>query len=415
VKKGIIYMSVILFLTGCNNPVGNRKVQNQDHMNSAYSPGTFGYDIEFLGNEHELVLLKGKNPRSAVAVSPSWQGRVMTSTLSGYSGESLGWINHGLIQSGRTEEHINVYGGEDRFWLGPEGGQFSIFFKPGVPFSFDNWYVPEEIDTRPFEIIDKNDTKVSFRKAMSLFNYSNFRFDLLVERQVNLLDPSDVSNILGYPVAGLDLVAYESVNTITNTGEKAWTKETGLLSIWILGMFKPSSSTTVIIPFKAGPVPDFGPVVNDSYFGKIPGDRLKVEEDVLFLLADGKERGKIGISSQRAKEFMAAYNKESNLFTIVNFSFDETCSDYVNSMWELQDHPFSGDVVNSYNDGPLEDGSQLGPFFELESSSCAAELEPGSSLTHIHRTIHLSGDKAKLDAISQKVLGVTLAEVYAAF
>jgi hypothetical protein len=29
--------------------------------------------------------------------------------------------------------HINVFGGEDRFWLGPEGGQFSIFFaKDGV-------------------------------------------------------------------------------------------------------------------------------------------------------------------------------------------------------------------------------------------------------------------------------------------
>ena len=94
---------------------------------------------------------------------------------------------------------------------------------------------------------------------------------------------------------------------------------------------------------------------------------------------------------------------------------DKDYTDYVNSMWELQENPFSGDVANSYNDGPLENGQQMGPFFELESSSYAADLTPGSSLTHIHRTIHLSGDLAKLDSISRKVLGVTIAEIYAVF
>ncbi|MCK4751551.1 MAG: hypothetical protein KAT15_31050, partial [Bacteroidales bacterium] len=109
------------------------------------------------------------------------------------------------------------------------------------------------------------------------------------------------------------------------------------------------------------------------------------------------------------------YNEETNMLTIVNFSHHRKDSLYVNSKWELQEDPFSGDVVNSYNDGPFEEGSQMGPFFELESSSPAAGLAPGSSLTHIHRTLHLMGDKAILDSISQKVLGVTLAEIYAAF
>jgi hypothetical protein len=30
---------------------------------------------------------------------------------------------------------------------------------------------------------------------------------------------------------------------------------------------------------------------------------------------------------------------------------------YVNSKWGQQDDPYKGDVVNSYNDGPVEDGS----------------------------------------------------------
>ena len=56
----------------------------------------------------------------------------------------------------------------------------------------------------------------------------------------------------------------------------------------------------------------------------------------------------------------------------MNYSLPAGEREYVNSLWEIQDEPFRGDVVNSYNDGKLEDGTQLGPFYELESSSPAA-------------------------------------------
>jgi hypothetical protein len=36
----------------------------------------------------------------------------------------FGWINRKLIASRKIQPHINVFGGEDRFWIGPEGGQF---------------------------------------------------------------------------------------------------------------------------------------------------------------------------------------------------------------------------------------------------------------------------------------------------
>ena len=48
-------------------------------------------------------------------------------------------------------------------------------------------------------------------------------------------------------------MAYDSDNRITNAGQDAWKKETGLFSVWILGMFNPSPSTTVVVPIKAGP------------------------------------------------------------------------------------------------------------------------------------------------------------------
>ena len=57
----------------------------------------------------------------------------------------------------------------------------------------------------------------------------------------------------------------------------------------------------------------------------------------------------------------------------------------------------------------------MGPFCELESSSPAAALAPGKSLTHVHRTFHLSGPEPALDAVAQATLGVSLSAIKAAF
>jgi len=89
--------------------------------------------------------------------------------------------------------------------------------------------------------------------------------------------------------------------------------------------------------------------------------------------------------------------------------------DYVNSMWEIQEEPYKGDAINSYNDGPAEPGAKpLGPFYELETSSPAAALNAGESLEHTHRTFHLQGEDADLDLVAKATLGVTIAEIKAA-
>jgi hypothetical protein len=90
-------------------------------------------------------------------------------------------------------------------------------------------------------------------------------------------------------------------------------------------------------------------------------------------------------------------------------------TDYVNSLWKLQDNPFGGDAANSYNDGVPSPGAKpLGPFYEMESSSPAAALQPGQSLTHVHRTFHLSGDETSLDAVARATFGVSLQEIQGA-
>jgi hypothetical protein len=81
----------------------------------------------------------------------------------------------------------------------------------------------------------------------------------------------------------------------------------------------------------------------------------------------------------------------------------------VNSRWQLQDDPFSGDVVNSYNDGPLAPGARgLGNFYELESSSAALALGPGHRVTHVHATTHLVGPRPALAAVAATVLAADL-------
>jgi len=99
----------------------------------------------------------------------------------------------------------------------------------------------------------------------------------------------------------------------------------------------------------------------------------------------------------------------------VQFTQPEGVTDYVNSQWKIQDHPFAGDASNSYNDGAPSPGAKpLGPFYELESSSPAAALKPGKSLSHLHRTFHISGSEAALDTISKAQLGVSIQEIRSA-
>ena len=378
---------------------------------------TFGDDLEFLKKHTDVVVLSDAKGAGQVAVLPKMQGRVMTSTAGGTGGLSFGWINRELVASGKFVEHINVFGGEDRFWIGPEGGQFSVFFKNGVPFDLEHWFTPAPVDTEPFELVSKTKNRAILKKDMQLENYSRTVFNLRVDREVRILGQGEAVTVMGItPAKKVKMVAFESTNKVTNTGEKAWEKETGLLSIWILGMFNPSPATTITIPFKAGPENKLGAAVNDAYFGEVPADRLVVKDGVLFFSGDGQYRSKIGLSPLRAKPILGSYDAVNQVLTIVQYSKPRDAMNYVNSMWELQDEPYKGDVVNSYNDGPPEPGAKpLGPFYELETSSPAAALKPGGTILHVHRTFHLQGSEADLDPIATATLGVTLEEIKSAF
>lgn len=376
-------------------------------------PATFGRDAAFLKEHTDAVLLS--NGDAAIVVVPEYQGRVMTATAEGDSGASSGWINYDLVKQGVLPEgeatgldpHMYAFGGEERFWLGPEGGQYSIYFAPDVPFTFDNWFTPDPIDNLPWKVLSKNDDSIATGLEFGLRNYSGTEFSLRAEREVRLLERKEIARILDTDLpAGIRAVAYQSDNRLTNTGEKAWTEESGLLSIWMLCMFQPSPETVVFIPYNEGPVEELGPIVNDSYFGKVSPDRLKVDDGLILFVCDGKSRGKIGLPPGRSTGLAGSYDPQAGRLTLLTYSQPKDTRRYVNSEWKLQDNPYDGDAVNSYNDGPVDDtGEQMGPFYELESSSPALALKPGETATHTQQVTHLYGSRKELEAVFHALSG----------
>ena len=377
---------------------------------------TFKDDLTFLQQHTRVSVLEDLGGTAQIAVNSDLQGRVMTSTARGSDGLSFGWINRAALSSAENNLHMNAFGGEDRFWIGPEGGQFSIFFKKGAPFNLDNWFTPPPINEGEFRVVSQQMSTVHFRKPMRLVNYSGTEFDLEVNRVVTVLEKPALAALGVELPEGVRAVAYSSDNSITNIGLNAWSKETGLLSIWILGMFNPSPATTIVVPFKTGEESALGPIVNDAYFGKVPADRLIVGSRVLYFKGDGLRRSKIGLSPRRAMPFAGSYDAANGVLTLIHLTLPEGLTDYVNSMWEIQKDPYGGDTVNSYNDGPASPGAKpLGPFFELETSSPAVALKPDGVLRHVHTTMHFQGPEAALDGIARKTLGVGIADIKAAF
>jgi hypothetical protein len=388
------------------------------------TPMSYGEVRAFLAKHTELVELT--NPEGArVAVCPAWQGRVMTSTTGGMDGPSFGFVNEEFIREGRPNLHFANYGGEERMWLSPEGGQFSLWFKPGVPQTLADWYTPPAFNEGAWKIVSGPNEPLAMAATMKLQNASATEFHLDVRREVRLLGNSDLVRLLGPQAAaiiahkGAKLVAYETSNRLTNRGGPM-TRAGGLVSIWILGMLNCGPQCAVVVPYKDGDASRLGPPVKSDYFGPVPPERLKVlpgakpgePASVLLFRADGNYRAKIGISQRRARNVLGSIDFQLGVLTLVQFSMpqDPTRELYMNNAWGgPHAEPYTGDVVNSYNDGPPAPGKKgLGPFYEVESLSPTRELATGESLVHCHRTIHVQADAATLDQLARQVLGVGL-------
>jgi hypothetical protein len=377
------------------------------------SPNNFLQDKTFLEKfDPNLVELSSGDKQAKVLVSPKYQGKVFTSTAAGDSGESFGWINYEAFE-GPLDEHMNAYGGESRLWLGPEGNRYSLFFGPGKKMEFENWYTPAAIDHEPWEKTKAGPGEITMAKSTSITNYQGTEFKLKLQRTVALLEKEEIveNTALKVDFSTIKMVGYTTINSIQNTGDFEWTPETGAPCLWVLDMFKPSAETTIILPIKTNETREG---LTTNYFGEIPEERIAITNNYLFLKADGQKRGKVGVSPERGLPMAASYDPLNKVLTITTINIESEMP-YLNQEWNTDTHPFKGDAVNAYNDGPLEDGSQMGPFYELESVSPGAFLSPGQSMEHFHNVYHFTGSEKALDEITRQLLGISISAINEVF
>jgi len=407
----------VLSIPACNDSPPVAKPGAED------GSATFSEDVAFLRQYTPIEVLQDPVSGAGLAIAPAWQGRVMTSTGGGEKDASYGWIHYANVKTGIAPEgereglqkHVHIFGGEERLWLGPEGGQFALFFPPEVPYEFEHWKTPALLDTEPFEVVGRSETSIRFAREASLTNRAGTKFELRIERAVQILNKAAVAQLLEVPVPNsLATVGYRTTNTLTNTGDKAWTEDTGLISLWMLGMFKHGPGVTVIIPLSQG---DGDPVRSD-FFGDPGDERLRVTDKAVFFKADGAFRTKIGIPPGRSTGVAGSWDPERGVLTVVRCDRPQNASElpWVRSQWTDHENPYDGEQIHAYNDGaPDPETDPLGPFYELETSSPALPLEPGQSMSHVSDTVHFDCCPTNLGPIAEAVFGVTIEEIEGAF
>ena len=202
------FFAIFLVLIGCNQKQTTMNENSSKTDSLEQQTLSFGKDVDFLKKYTDIIVLQDASGKGKVAVSAALQGRVMTSTSDGDNGLSYGWINKQAFLSGDTSEHFNVYGGEDRIWLGPEGGQFSIYFSKGKEFKLDNWYVPRIIDLEPYDVASSSRSEAVFTKEAELTNYSGTVFKIGLTRTVKVIERDEALSRLGLDnLEGISVVA----------------------------------------------------------------------------------------------------------------------------------------------------------------------------------------------------------------
>lgn len=396
-------MFTLGFISACDAPL--KKLPYTD---------TFAYTSGFINKYQKSIILKAKDTLRQIVVVPAYQARVMTSTFDGVRGKSLGWINYDFIKKRALSANVNFYGGEERFWIGPEGSQFSVFFPDTFSLGGDAWQVPSCVDAEAYHPVSVTDNSVHFTHLIGLKNAIGTPFKMILDRTVRMVEKSNLAYYTDTTLLDKHVkwVAYSTENTLVNIDTVACTPEKGLISIWLLGIFPATQNTVAVMP--AQKKLSMNDVV--SYFDIIDSNRLKIKNQSILFKTDGLYKSKIGLPPTLAKNAIGSYTPETNILTLLFYNLPDTTLPYVNSLWGKQQNPYNGDVVNVYNDWGIISGStKLPTFYELETSSPALALKPNESYTHTQTTLHIQAKSKDLDKICRKVLGVSLKDIKNSF
>lgn len=371
------------------------------------SSQNFGKDLALIEKHDTPIVLKSEDSTAQIVISPKHQGRVLTSTATGPDGTSNGWLDYNALSTGKGSP-----GGEDRIWLGPIGSKHSLFYPHGGELADENWRVPPALATGSFPVLETSEHSALFQKKIEVSNHQGTNFQIQIDRKVTLYSTSEVNEKLGLTLENsLPVVGFESQNKLTNLGDD-WSIESGMVTPWILGMFRGTEKATAIFPTQ---VDSAAEATVHTYLYPLEKDRLQRSVNAVFYKADGRYRSKIGLPKELSKDIIASYTPEKQRLTIIKFTF-ENAENYPIASEKSAAIDIPGDVTNSYNHGNM-DGSLLDPasFYELETAAAIKPLKHGESISHSHSTFHFVGSAQELSPISQQLLGLSIEEIEAVF
>lgn len=385
IEKLFFIICLLLFVLSCQS-------------NTEYQKGTFGYDFSFLKKHIDPIILSNSN--SKIIVSPKLQGRVLSSTSNGMFGKSYGWLNYKLIESEKFRVGGNGFGGEDRFWLGPIGSKFSLYYN-GKEIESDNWYVPKAIDIETYNVVKKTTSEIEFEKKLKLVNNINTNFNIKLNRQIKLFSISEIEKDLEIEISkNIKVVGFQSKNSIENIGND-WIEKNGIIAPWILGMFQGTHKSIGIFPVNKK---ENDSLTIQKYLAEIDKDKLVCSDSAVFYKTDGAYRSKIGINKINAKPIFGNIDFKNKVLTIITFKFNNK-GNYLNCDEYNHSELYKGDVVSCYNN---ISENNVSTFFELESAASAKVLKNGERNIHWHNTYHFEGPMTDLEHIAKKLLGVSL-------
>jgi len=373
--------------------------------------------LALLGDtKNEFLLLEGTRGDRKVVCAPGLVGRVMSSTFDARNGQALGWIGTKAIQDGAVDPTFNNFGGEERLWFGPEGGQFGLHFA-GWPQNMTNYRVPPCASSLAYQVtaISQDRSFLVMEADVSMTNLAHTTFKLHVKRIIHVLTTCpyllDCEN-------RTEAIGFQSETLVTNISDKMIEPESGLICCWTLGQFPNANGRVVAVPFQTGNVTQLGEPVRFDYCkdlcvgGLFPSERWRLGRNHALFLSDGKCRTKIAVSPLRATGRLGSVDFDAGELLINDFDvFPEL--PYAASYWKhlSSEEILDGEALSCYIDGPDENGGRAGDCYELETLSPALSLRPGDTFLHRNRVTHIRGPRKSIEAIALRFLHTNIAEV----
>lgn len=375
---------------------------------------SFGQDLTFFSEYGVDAFLLGEGD-SYIAVSADWQGRVLTSTFNGEDSPSIGWIDRALMADEKHDLSTGQSGGEDRFWVGPQGGDFSVFFPDGAAQNEENWRIPAALASEPWTLTARTRTQAKFEKSAEFKNFKGNVLKVKAEREVSFIPRADAAKILGIEIPdSVKMVAFQSLNKLTNAGEGAWSPQNGMLNISVQSCFNANPGVRVFLPYKPGDASKLGDVVRDNLYESAytEGGRRVLTPEYVSVLADGKSMSGMGISPLRSEGIVLSYDSHNNILTVILYIKPSGRRAYLANSWRRPSRPFDGDAVSVYNNGsPARTSLSAQKYYEVSTYSPALNLGAGKSQFHLQRTFHFSGSEYDLGLIAYKLADISIGQL----